>query len=553
MFDVARRPAHARLRHRPVRMRRVVAGARSLAVAARRCDVRRWRARRPRTRPARRSSAAVPASPRSRSTSGAPTPPRSPYNLSVNYVAQGSTFGRQQFTRRQLRLRRVGHPVHASWSCPASQSRRCSGQAARGSCFVYVPVSAGGLAFMYNLADGSGQPHHRPEAHAPDAACKIFTGAITKWNDPEIVATNPQFASFNRDIRPSRPRRRRRRELRLLRVLHRGRARRCGATSSTSSGPARTAATDAANSWPGQPTSVWPQAGVGRRTRSRCPYADGTANYVADPTGGAERDHATSPPVTRKVRNFPTASVQNAAGAFTQPDEENVTVALGYATPRGNGTFNSLQRPRPARVLPVDVLVRPRADDAASIPPRARRSGSSSATRSARARRSRRSFATRGLSSALVNIAIDAIVRRSPARRRSELFRSPVRRRRPRRRCSARAEVESVAARPAPVETPPARAAGRVSGSGSGSQRGGNRPRPYQGAKAGGGRGRERPRKPPRLPPPTTRPSRGIRGRRRPTRRRGRSSAGPRAKASSTVWLLIIGASRPSARARSGR
>src|SRR5262249_55516219 len=40
-----------------------------------------------------------------------------------------------------------------------------------------------------------------------------------------------------------------------------------------------------------------------------------------------------------KVRGFPVASVQNAAGVFTQPDENNVTIALSYATPLGNGTF----------------------------------------------------------------------------------------------------------------------------------------------------------------------------------------------------------------------
>ena len=32
---------------------------------------------------------------------------------------------------------------------------------------MYVPVSAGGLAFMYNLIDNSGQPRHRPQADPP--------------------------------------------------------------------------------------------------------------------------------------------------------------------------------------------------------------------------------------------------------------------------------------------------------------------------------------------------------------------------------------------------
>ena len=58
-------------------------------------------------------------------------------------------------------------------------------------CFVYVPVSAGGLAFMYNLVDAGGQRVNNLKL-TREAACRIFTGAITKWNDPEIVATNPR-------------------------------------------------------------------------------------------------------------------------------------------------------------------------------------------------------------------------------------------------------------------------------------------------------------------------------------------------------------------------
>jgi phosphate transport system substrate-binding protein len=87
----------------------------------------------------------------------------------------------------------------------------------------------------------------------------------------------------------------------------------------------------------GQPTSVWPQSNWGANPVPQ-QTADGTAAYVADPTGGNDSITYVAAGYA-KVRNFPMASVQNAAGTFTQPDEENVTVALGYATPRGNGTF----------------------------------------------------------------------------------------------------------------------------------------------------------------------------------------------------------------------
>ena len=102
----ARRPAHARLRHRPVRMSAASAALRVAAVA-----LRRWSSCRllaslgpgcARGRRDARSPAAARRSPRSRSTSGGPTPPASRTRSQVNYVSQGSTFGRQEFIEGNL-------------------------------------------------------------------------------------------------------------------------------------------------------------------------------------------------------------------------------------------------------------------------------------------------------------------------------------------------------------------------------------------------------------------------------------------------------------------
>jgi hypothetical protein len=85
----------------------------------------------------------------------------------------------------------------------------------------------------------------------------------------------------------------------------------------------------------GSPVSNWPQ-NWGHSLPA--PYADGTATVVADP--GAGKDAITYVAAGyAKVRGVPVASLQNAAGAYTQPDEENVTIALGYATGRPDGTF----------------------------------------------------------------------------------------------------------------------------------------------------------------------------------------------------------------------
>jgi ABC-type phosphate transport system substrate-binding protein len=258
---------------------------------------------------------------------------RNPFNLTVNYVAQGSSFGRSSFSQGTFDFGATDIQYIAA-EIPFLQSIRCHG-GSLASCFVYVPVSAGGVAFMYNLLDSSGNQVTDLKL-TRRAACKIFTGAITKWNDPEIVATNPRFASFDRTIRP------------VVRADGAGESyvfsefclavapdvwHAFVAQQHASPGEPNLAPEFLA----GQPTSNWPQQYWGVNP-TPIAYADGAANYVADPVSGPNSITYVAAGYA-KVRSFPVASVQNAAGIFTQPDEDNVTVALGYAKPRGNGTF----------------------------------------------------------------------------------------------------------------------------------------------------------------------------------------------------------------------
>jgi phosphate transport system substrate-binding protein len=199
---------------------------------------------------------------------------------------------------------------------------------------VYVPVSAGGLSFMYNLPPIGGRPVQLKLTR--QAACKIFTGAITQWNDPEIVRYNPQLAAYGAPITP------------VIRADGAGESyvfsEFCIAVApgvwnafvaqQKASGNAGNLSIEFAS---GVPTSVWPQQAWGTNPVPIA-TADGTASYVADPTSGPNSITYVAAGYA-KVRGFPVASVQNAADVFTQPDESNVTVALGYATPRGNGTF----------------------------------------------------------------------------------------------------------------------------------------------------------------------------------------------------------------------
>ncbi|HEV7525937.1 MAG TPA: substrate-binding domain-containing protein, partial [Acidimicrobiia bacterium] len=258
---------------------------------------------------------------------------RAPYNLTVNYVAQGSTFGRNQFNTGTFDYA-ASDIQYPQQEIGQLQSGRCRGKPISDQCFVYVPVSAGGLAFMYNLTDGSGSRVANLRLTRA-AVCKIFTGAIRKWNDPEIVAANPSLASYDHNIKA------------VVRSDGAGESfvlsEYCIAiehqvwtdfiAQQHGSGPQGDNVPEFAA---GQPVSNWPQNGWG--SNYNAPSADGTANYVADPVGGPDTITYVAAGYA-KVRSFPTASVQNASGFFTQPDEDNVTVALQYASGRPNGTF----------------------------------------------------------------------------------------------------------------------------------------------------------------------------------------------------------------------
>ena len=255
-----------------------------------------------------------------------------PYNLSVNYVSQGSSFGRQSFIGNNVDFGVSDIPFQDA-ELPALQQQRCGGRSLA-SCFVYVPVSAGGVSFMYNLTDSSG--HQVTDLRLTrQAACRIFTGKIQQWNDPELVRYNPRLSGVNQAITP------------FIRADGAGESfvfsQYCIAVDKPdwdafiadrlNNDPADNQGTPFAA---GQPTSNWP-GGWGRA--NPIPFADGVANAVIDPNGGAGSITYVAAGYA-KVRNFPVASVRNAAGVFTQPDENNVTVALGYAVGRGDGTFD---------------------------------------------------------------------------------------------------------------------------------------------------------------------------------------------------------------------
>jgi ABC-type phosphate transport system substrate-binding protein len=107
-----------------------------------------------------------------------------PAGLAVNYDPVGSTAGRQQF--------RQGVVDWAASEVPYGErdGRSLDPPPARG--YTYIPATAGGLAFMYNLSIGGRRVTSLRLSGAVIAG--IFTGRITRWNDRAVAADNPGLA-----------------------------------------------------------------------------------------------------------------------------------------------------------------------------------------------------------------------------------------------------------------------------------------------------------------------------------------------------------------------
>jgi len=103
------------------------------------------------------------------------------YGLAVNYAPVGSTVGRTEFKDGTVDFAASDIPYGLrdgnSFDPPPSRG------------YAYIPDTAGGLAFVYNLSIGGQRVTNLRLSGAVLAG--IFTNTITSWNDPAITADNP--------------------------------------------------------------------------------------------------------------------------------------------------------------------------------------------------------------------------------------------------------------------------------------------------------------------------------------------------------------------------
>jgi phosphate transport system substrate-binding protein len=98
-------------------------------------------------------------------------------DATIDYQAVGSGAGVEQFVAKQTSFAGTDSGVKDADLEKANE--RCSGGPA-----INIPMVGGAIAVVYNLADVDGL------ILTSDIIAKIFTSAITKWNDPAIAALN---------------------------------------------------------------------------------------------------------------------------------------------------------------------------------------------------------------------------------------------------------------------------------------------------------------------------------------------------------------------------
>ena len=244
---------------------------------------------------------------------------KAPYNLTINFTPDSSGQGRFDFGSGTVDFAVSDIPYQG----------KAFDTAQPGFPFIYVPVTAGGLAFMYHV---NGMPSGVTLKLSSYSACAIFTGGVTSWNSSIIQADNPGVALPNTPIHP------------VIRTDLAG-TNFVFQEYCIHEQPKLWAAfinSNVTQQYPGQvgdlsatePRSDWPLFAGAIEQSGSANAADTVANPKDD---GYITAVETAYAIQRKT---PTASVKNASGFYTQPGAVGVASALAYATQNADGTHN---------------------------------------------------------------------------------------------------------------------------------------------------------------------------------------------------------------------
>ena len=248
----------------------------------------------------------------------------------VNYTGSGSTDGRSQYIQGTVDFANTEIPFQNPPE-PGQQAEIPSRP------YAYLPIVAGGTSFMYNLTVG-GQRVTDLRLSGPTLA-KIFTGQITRWNDPAITH------DYGKTL-PSIP---------IIPVVRSDGA---GASAQftlymQSQAPSiycpfiRSKLHLGGSACPS--VSFYPAFGSSKAQNG----SNGVANYVSASYGAGAIGYVEY--AYAKRINFPVVSLLNKGGYFSQPTAGNVAVALTKAQINPNLTQNlqSVYTNRDPRAYPM--------------------------------------------------------------------------------------------------------------------------------------------------------------------------------------------------------
>lgn len=223
--------------------------------------------------------------------------------IQINYTPDGSTTGRNNFILGQSDFAASDIPFQTNPGDGSAPEHPQSGS------YAYMPITAGGTVFMYNLKI-NGQRVTNLRLSGANIT-KIFTGAITNWDDPAIAADNPALQLPNQTIVP------------VVRADGSGTSfeltewmisQNGGLWNSYCNRVGRAPACGATSFYPTATGMIAQNGDLGVASYISQGFANGAIGYV-------NYYYALS-------AKFPVAQVLNSAGYYTEPTPQNVAVSL---------------------------------------------------------------------------------------------------------------------------------------------------------------------------------------------------------------------------------
>lgn len=216
------------------------------------------------------------------------------YGMTVNYSGIGSSSGRRDYLQGTVDFAISEIPFQAKPEDGSAPEQPAHG-------YAYMPIVAGGTSFMYNLKIGGKRVTNL--RLSGQTIAKIFTGAITKWNDAAIQADNPGLTMPAKTIVP------------VIRSDGSG----------TSAQFTLWMSKQFPSIWKTGMTSQFPSFGNSKAQKG----SDGVAGYVSQNYGEGAITYVEYSYAMKA--GFPVVKLLNKAGYYVEPTASSVAVALMQA------------------------------------------------------------------------------------------------------------------------------------------------------------------------------------------------------------------------------